>query len=196
MMSSNRVRRWGGAAGVAGGIAWVVATAIHASKPVGCVGAECARTAMREAGVVEGALTGSALLLFALGGLALVVLARRANRFGSVGRAGIALVTAGGSVLIAAGAAQALFFDGDFHWMPYFVGPGITAIVLGFVLLAAMVLRAGVLPRWAGVSLVVGALALLLSNEQTATAWFAVLLGLAWIAVGVALWRRPTGSTG
>ena len=176
-----------------GGVLWVIATVIHASQPVGCVGAECASRAMRESGAVDGVLTLAAFLLFAVAGAALVTLVRRAGRFGKAGRIGMMLAVAGGAVLVAAGLIQALLFAGDFPLMPYFVIPGIAAFIVGLLLLAWTVLRSAVLPRWAAVSLLVGCVAMVGFNEQTAAAWLAIPFGLAWIAVGVARWNadRP-----
>lgn len=173
-----------------GGALWVISTVIHASRPVGCVADECASRPMRESSVVEGILTLAALLLFAVTAVALVALARRAGRFGRAGRLGVILAVCGVSALVLAGLVQALFFDGDFPLMPYFVIPGVVALCVGVILLAVMVLRSGVLPRWAGVSLLVGTAFMLGFNEQTAAAWLAIPFGLAWIAVGYALHRQ------
>ena len=189
VLDSVRFVRWAGPAGVVGGVAWVIGTAIHASRPVGCVGAGCAQSAMRESSTVEDALALTALLLFLVAAAGLMVLVRSANRFGTLGRIGTGLALVGTCLLIAAMGVNALLFHGDFTLMPYFVVPGIAAVVIGLLCLAINVLRAGVLPPWASVSLVMGALSLGVSNEQAATAWFAVPLGLAWIAVGIALGR-------
>jgi hypothetical protein len=189
-MESGRFVRWAGAAGIVGGMLWVISTVIHALKPVGCVAEECARRPMRESSAVEGVLTLGAFLLFAVAAAALVVLVRRAQQFGKLGKAGTVLVLVGVSVLVLASLVQALVFDGDFLLMPYFVIPGIAALIIGFVLLAVTVLRSGVLPRWAAVSLLVGAVAMAGFNEQTTAAWLAIPSGLAWIAVGCALWIK------
>ncbi len=188
--------RWAGAAAIVGGVLWVVGTVIHASKPVGCVAEECARRPMRESSVVEGILSLGAFLLFAIAAVALVVLVRRAGRFGKLGKAATVLALVGVCVLVIASLFQALVFDGDLPLMPYFVIPGIAALIVGFVLLAVTVLRSGVLPRWAAASLLVGALAMTGFNEQTAAAWLAIPFGLAWIVVGYALWIKEPSLTG
>lgn len=188
-MGSRRFVRWSAAAGMVGGALWVISTVIHASRPVGCVAEGCDRRDMRETGA-EGFLTLGALVLFAVTAAALVVLARRAGRFGPLGKAGAVIAVAGVSVLVLASVVQSLVFDGDFSLMPNFVIPGIAALIVGFVLLAVAVLRSGVLPRWAAGSLLVGAGAMVGFNEQTAAAWLALPFGLAWIAVGCALWVR------
>lgn len=189
-MGTGRLMPWAGAAGMLGGVLWSTSTVVHALRPVGCVAEECARRPMRESSAVEGVLTLAALLMFAVAAAALVVLVRRAGRFGPLGKAGTALALGGVAVLVVSGLVQAVMFEGDFPLMPYLVIPGVAALVIGFVLLAVTVLRSGVLPRWAAVSLLVGALAMLGFNEQTAAAWLAIPFGLAWIAVGYALWTH------
>lgn len=194
-MGSDRFVRWAGAAGIVGGVLWVISTVLHASRPVGCLAEECAHRPMRESSAVEGMLNLGALLLFAVTAAALIVLVRRAGRFGTLGKAATVLALVGGSVLMLAGLVQALVFDGDFLLMPHFVIPGVASLIIGFVLLAATVLRSGVLPRWAAVSLLVGAVAMVGFNEQTTAAWLALPFGLAWIAVGYALWVKQPHPT-
>jgi hypothetical protein len=72
--------------------------------------------------------------------------------------------------------------------MPYFVIPGVLALVVGFALLGIAVLRARVLPRWVALLLVVGSLAMLGFNDQNAQALMAILFGIAWMVVGYVLW--------
>jgi hypothetical protein len=69
------------------------------------------------------------------------------------------------------------------------------ALIVGFVLLSVAVLRAGVLPRWAAILLVVGSLAMLGFNDQNWQALMAVPNGLAWMAVGYVLWADREGVT-
>ncbi len=190
--------RWCGMAAMLGGALWVIGTLIHASKPRGCVAQECAFRPMRESGVLDGILMLLSLLLFAAGAMGLVVLARRLGRFGKTGNAGVVVGAIGAALLVVSGLIQALFFGGDFPLMPYFVIPGVLALVVGFVLLGIAILAAGVLPRWGALLLIVGALAMLGFNEQTALALLAVPLGVAWSAVGYVLWSEvgaPTGDT-
>lgn len=196
-MDSDRFVRCAGAGGMVGGVLWVISTVMHALRPVGCVAEDCARRPMRESSAVEGILTLGAFLLFAVTAAGLIVLVRRAGRFGGLGKAGTVLALVGISVLVLAGLLQALMFDGDFLLMPYFVIPGIAALIIGFVLLAVMVLRSGVLPGWAAVSLLVGAVAMVGFNEQTMAAWLALPFGFAWVAVGYALWvKQRSAATG
>ncbi len=62
-MDSDRFVRWAGAAGMVGGMLWVISTVIHALRPVGCVAEECLRRPMRESSAVEGILTLGAFVL-------------------------------------------------------------------------------------------------------------------------------------
>jgi hypothetical protein len=195
-MDSGRFIRWTGAAAEVGGVLWIVATVIHALRPIGCVAEECAVRPMRESSVLEGVLTLVAFLLFAVAAAALVVLVHRAGRFGKLGKGGAVLALVGVFDLVLASLVQALVFDGDFLLMPYFVIPGVAALILGFVLLGVTVLRSGVLPRWAAVSLLLGTGAMVGFNEQTNAAWLAIPFGLAWVAVGYALWvKEPDPAT-
>ncbi len=101
-------------------------------------------------------------------------------------------------MLVISGLIQALFFGGDFPLMPYFVVPGLLALVVGFVLVGIAILSAGVLPRWVAVLIIVGALAMLGANEQTARVLLMIPFGVAWVAVGYVLWSGvgvPTGQS-
>lgn len=192
-MATGRFVRAAGAGGMAGGLLWIISTVMHALRPVGCVADECARRPMRESSVAEGVMNLVALLLFAFAAGALLILVRRAGRFGTAGKAGAAFASCGVLVLVLASLIQALVFDGDFLLMPYFVIPGVAAFVIGFALLAVAVLRSGVLPRWTAWTLLAGTVTMLGSNEQTERAWLAIPFGLAWIAVGYALYREASG---
>ena len=171
-----------------GGALWVIGTLIHASKPRGCIAQECAFRPMRETGVLDGILMLVSFLLFVAGAAGLVILARRAGRFGRLGNTGAAIGAVGAALLVVASLVQALFFSGDFPLMPYFVIPGVLALIAGVLLLGVAVLRAGVLPRWVALLIVVGALLMLGANEQTARVLLTIPFGVSWVAVGYALW--------
>jgi drug/metabolite transporter (DMT)-like permease len=196
MPRSISLVRWCGLAAMLGGVLWVIGTLIHASKPRGCIAEECALRPMRESGVLDGTLMLLSLLLFAAGAVGLVILARHLERFGKLGNAGVVIGALGAALLVISGLIQALFFGGDFPLMPYFVIPGVLALILGFVLLGIAILAAGVLPKWAALLLIVGALAMLGFNEQTALALMAIPLGVAWAAVGYVLWSGVGVQTG
>jgi hypothetical protein len=72
--------------------------------------------------------------------------------------------------------------------VPAFIIPGLLAVIAGFLLLGVAVLRAGALPRWAGVLLIVGTLAMLGFNDLNWRALMAVPFEVAWVAVGYAFW--------
>jgi len=132
-------------------------------------------------------------LFFAIG---LVARAWRTGRFGRSGWAGLAAIAAG-TALVAAGMTLDVWNSG---LVPAFIIPGLLAVIAGFLLLGVAVLRAGALPRWARVPLIVGALAMLGFNDQTWQALMAVPFGVAWVAVGYALWssepaQRPARVT-
>jgi len=87
-MSSSALIRWGGLAAMLGGTLWTIATVAHASKPRGCIAAECASRPMRESGALDGILTLLSVLLFAAGAAGLVALVRSAGRFGRTAKQG------------------------------------------------------------------------------------------------------------
>ncbi len=194
-MSSSLIR-WGGLAAMVGGALWVIGTLIHASKPRGCIAEECAFRNMRESGALDGILTLLSVLLLAVGAAGLVTLVRRYGRFGRAGKAGVLIGAAGAALLAIATLAQAIFFGGDFALMPYVVVPGLLALVVGFLLLGISILRARVLPRWAAALVIVGALSMLLANEQTARVLLMIPFGVAWVAVGYALWSGAGAPSG
>ncbi len=190
-MSTSGLVRWSGLAAMLGGVLWVIGAIIHASKPRGCIAEECVFRPMRETGVLDGLLMFLSLLLFAVGVVGLVVLVRSVGRFGKVGKTGIIFCAVGAALLVVASLIQGLFFGGDFPLMPYFVIPGVLALIVGFLLLGVAILRSGVLPRWAAAVLIVGALAMLGFNEQTAWVLMSIPLGVAWIVVGYLFWSGP-----
>jgi len=172
-----------------GGLLWIIGAVIHASKPRGCIAEECAFRPMRESGALDGILMLLSLLLFAVAVTGLVILARSAGRFGKMGKTGVVIAAAGVALLVMAALIQVIFFGGDdFPLWPTFVISGLLAIVAGLVLLGVAILRSRVLPRWTAALLIVGALAMLAANEQTARVLLTIPLGVAWIAVGYVLW--------
>lgn len=118
----------------------------------------------------------------------LVIRTRNAGRFGRLGWTGLGASVVGVAVLIISSLVQAAFFGGNFPLMPVFVVPGGLALVVGFLLLGITILRARVLPLWAAVLFVVGSLAMLGFNDQNAQVLMAIPFGIAWVAVGYALW--------
>jgi hypothetical protein len=177
-----------------GGVFFVLSAVVISLMPRGCIGDECAARSMRETGAA-GALLMLALLLVVVGMAGLVIRVRRAGRFGALGKTGAVVVAVGAALPIVGGLIQEIVYGGDYPLMPYFVVPGVLALVVGFVLLGITVLVARVLPRWAAVLLVVGSLAMLGFNDQNAQALLAIPNGIAWVAVGYVLWSGGDGST-
>jgi hypothetical protein len=146
-VSSNTVR-WGGLAAMLGGAMSVVSAVVIASMPRGCIADECAFRPMRDT-AAAGALLMLALLLIMVGAAGLEIRARNAGRFGRLGKTGAVVGAVGVALPVIGSLIQGVLYDGDYPLMPYFVIPGVLALVVGFVLLGLAVLRAGVLPRWA-----------------------------------------------
>ena len=80
--------------------------------------------------------------------------------------------------------------------MPFFVIPGWLALIMGFLLLGSALLRARMVPRWAGVLLLLSALVLLGFNTEDVRVLLAVPLGLSWVVVGACLWITQDGPQG
>ena len=186
-MASSRTIRWSGLSAMLGGALFVVSAVVIASMPRGCIGDECASRPMRETGAA-GALLTLALLLVVIGAAGLVIRARDAGRFGILAKTGIVVAALGAALPVVGSLVQGILFEGAYPYMPYFVIPGVLALVIGFVLVGISVLRAGVLPRWAAVLLIVGTLAMLGFNDQNALALLAISNGIGWVAVGYVLW--------
>lgn len=193
-MQDRRLAVVTGACAILGGAAWATACVIHASQPSGCVGdTDCSRVAMREATYAASLLLAAAGALLVGSGGGVLWLIRRQGRLGRGAVLGAASAAVGVLLLVVAVTVQALFFDGDFALMPAFVVPGIALLAVGLALVGWSVLRSGVLPRWAGMSLALGAVLLLGANEQTDAVLLAVPFGLAWLATGLALCGRWAG---
>jgi hypothetical protein len=193
-MAAWRLRRWAGPTAALGGVLWAAQAVIVASLPEGCVATDCdlPGRSMRDSSAAA-PLSIVAAGLIALGVVDLVGRARHVGRFGMLGRFGVRAIAAGAALLVTGGLVQALFFGGDFPYMPLLVIPAGLALVIGFLLLGVAVRRARVLPRWAGTLLIVGTLAMLGFNDQDGRALLAVPFGVAWVATGYALWSGRGG---
>ena len=177
--SSSRLALWGtlGAPGaLLAGAAWIAAAAVAYSA---IASGEPPYSYLDEAAYGV-ALAAS---LAGLGGLH----ARQASgRGGRLGAAGLfaALV---GAALLSAGSALAALAGGALDWLP---GLGLLGLLLGFVLSGVATFRAGLLPRWCGLLLIVclplaGVLASALGEAA-----LGVSLGLSWLALGYVLSTR------
>jgi hypothetical protein len=182
MMVDRRLARLAGASAVIGGSAWVVAIVIHALQPEGCVGDQCFVRPQREAtaGTSWLMVVASAALLVFL--LALLALLARIGELGWTGVAGVASCALG----IAALFVMALPAIRD-QVRPL---PGLIAVAVGLALVGWAVLRSSVVPRWAGIGLLVGVLLLTGVSEQNSRVLLALPFGTAWLVTGALLVQR------
>ena len=180
-MSSNLIR-WSGAAAVLGGILWIVPAIVTAFKPRGCIGLECEVSTMRDTSDVTPFLL-LALLLTALGLAGVAIRARNIERFGRLAKAGVALYGAGVVLFVLGTILTAI---SEVFWV--LMLPAGLALIAGLVLTGIAAFKTGVLPHWVAVLLVIGSLAMLGFNDQTAEVLMAIPFGISWIAVGYALW--------
>ncbi len=189
-ISRSPLLNWAGLTIILAGVLWVAFALVLASQPQGCVGAECdlPGRSYRPWGPLAPTLFIAALLLLVGGLVAVAWAAWKRSAFGKVGRVGILLSTVGGLLIAVLLVIQALFFNGDFPLMPFFVLPALLALLLGFLLLGSALLRARMVPRWAGVLWLLSALALLAFNTEDVRVLLAVPLGLIWVVVGACLW--------
>jgi hypothetical protein len=188
-MRETRLAQLVGACAVIGGSSWTAVSIIHASQPRGCVGDECAYLPMRDAATGTSVLV--AVAAMALSGFVatLLLLIRQSGHLGWTGVAGAAACGFAVGLLALAMILQELLYDGDFPWMPAGVIPAGIAVTAGLALVGWTILRSRVVPTWAGASLLIGALLLVGTNEQTSAVLLAVPFGIAWLCTGAALLR-------
>ena len=180
-MSSNLIR-WGGAAAILSGILWIVPAIVTAFKPRGCIGLECEVSTMRDTSDVTPFLL-LALLLSTVGLAGVAIQAWNIERFGRLAKAGVALYGVGVALFVLGTILTAI---SEVFWV--LMLPAGLALIAGLVLTGIAAFKTGVLPRWVAVLLVIGSLAMLGFNDQTAEVLMAIPFGLSWIAVGYALW--------
>jgi hypothetical protein len=68
--------------------------------------------------------------------------------------------------------------------------PGLIAVAVGLALVGWAVLRSSVVPRWAGIGLLVGVLLLAGVSEQNSRVLLALPFGMAWLVTGAVLVQR------
>ena len=189
----SKLIQWSGLAALLGGALIVLYAVTTASMSSGCIGEiECATREMRDTGSID-ALLMLGFLLVAAGAVGLVLSLREIGQFGWLARAG-GIVGAVGFALAVLAAITAAMTGGMSPLMPYFVVPGLLAIIVGFLLLAAPVLRARALPLPTDILLIMSLLAMFGFNDQNWRVLLAVPFGVAWMAVGYTLWSEKTAA--
>ena len=171
-----------------GGAAFAAACFAQNTAPQGCIGDSCSRP-LRDAPASAVALSGLAALLIAVSVGGLLVLAHERGRIGRVGAVGAAVGGVGLALLVAAGLVG--MTDPDFEQMPGLVVPGVLLAVVGLLMLAWGVYRAGVLPTWLTVLVLVCVVLMGAANEETSRVLLAVPFGVAWMLVGLVVLRAP-----
>lgn len=189
-ISRSKLLHWGGLAIILAGVLWMAFALVLSSQPQGCVGSACdlPGQSYRSWGTLSLTLLIAAVLLLIGGMVAVARYAWNQPGFGIVGRVGLLLSTVGGALIASGTAIQALFFNGDFPLMPFFIIPGWLALSIGSLLLGGALLRTRMVPRWVGVLLLLSALLLFGFNDQDVQVLLAVPLGLSWVVVGACLW--------
>jgi hypothetical protein len=132
------------------------------------------------------------LLLIGVGMIGFHALQRQ--RYGRVGVAGFWLVIIA-SLVVAYGVVD-FFIWGDFLQQapPAWLGGGLLGLVVGLVLYGIATLQAKVLPRWCGVTFMVALPIALALSVRLPFAAAPFVFGLAWLALGYALWVRRGAS--
>lgn len=173
--------RYGGLAAMVGGVLWILGIVLFALGPSGPE----STPPYREFGF-SGVVLLIALPLLVAGVLGLWAGYR--SRSGGIGT-GAAILTLAGTALFLVSALSGLSWG--------LVMLGFYGAILGSVLMGAVALQAGTLPRPVATALITGSVALFFFNTETAAAWLAIPFGAAWVVAGYALLRgREMASAG
>ena len=105
------------------------------------------------------------------------------ERYGLLGRAGFYIAVAS---LLARALRDVIFLAGGQTLLHWIVWPSTWSMMVGLVLMGVATLRAGVLPRWYGLTLIVSILPVLLPIRALGTALFGMIM----LVLGFALWMR------
>jgi hypothetical protein len=176
-MASLGLIRWGGLAAMLDGILWI-ADDLGGRLSPDPDDWDCNSSY----DLVTNAIDSAAflVLLVALVGLH----ARQRERYGPLGTAGFFAAFAGAAMVGVANPAEhclGLAILGIFVYLP-----GVLLLSIGVLLLGIATVMAGVLPRWCGVALIVGMLAMFLGAEDGGM----IVFGLAWLLLGYVLWSQ------
>jgi hypothetical protein len=192
-MNHSRFARFSGVCALVGGCAWVAATLVHGSQPEGCGRDPCPifpAPPERDFSTLGTGLFILGLVMLAASVAWLVLLMHQAGQLGRAGKVGATTCgVAAGSVVL--GLLISPLLPKDF--MPGFVLLFLLGLTIGVSLIGWAVLKSGLLPKWAGILLLLGVAPLFLANEQTDAVFFLIPLGVTWILVGVLLLIRTPG---
>jgi hypothetical protein len=159
-----------------GGASWTAWAVLMALRPPGTPGR------YRQADDLAPYLLVSMVMLSIAG--AVLVFRHRHD----VSRVVLWAVTAIGATAVALlGAASAMMaIDPDSAFMPVLVLGGFLALVVAMLTALWGFVRAGVTPRWMGLTVAVAVIVLLGANTEDWRAFLFVPFGLAWVVIGVA----------
>ena len=105
------------------------------------------------------------------------------ERYGLLGRAGFYIAIAS---LLARALRDVVFLAGGQTFLQWIARPSVLGMMIGLAMMGVATLRAGVLPRWYGLTLIVSILPVLLPIRALGTALF----GITMLVLGFALWMR------
>ncbi len=172
-MSSTNLIRWGGVAAMLGGVVFLMDTALTLT-------------------VVNPSEDRWPDVLFVIGILLVVVglvgfheLHR--GSYGRIGRAGFYTVVIA-SLIQVVGLVGFLLGSMALEWLILVGGLG---SLVGFALYGAAILRAGVLPLWCGVAIIIA-----LPSSIPLGEYANLLFGIVWLALGYILWSQRDSSAG
>jgi hypothetical protein len=113
--------------------------------------------------------------------------ALQGGNYGPLGRVGLYVALAA----VAARISGAVVFLAGSSALEWISSPGTVGMLVGFVLYGLATLRAGVLPRWYGLALIV-----CMPVSLPLAVYGTALFGLILVALGYALWSRKDPTTG
>lgn len=167
--------RWGGLAAILDGVLWI-ANDLGGRLSPGPDDWECNSSY----DYLTNAIDSAAFLILLLGLVGLH--ARQAGRYSPLGTAGFFATFVGAAMVGVSNPAEhclALAFLGIVVYTL-----GVLLLSIGMLIVGIATTRARVLPRWCGVALIVGLVAMLIGAESGGM----VVFGLVWIVVRYMLW--------
>ena len=177
-MPASDLIRWGGLAGMGGGVLFIVYSLLGVATGKG-----------DEPGPLD-LLTALAYVLEVVGLVGFHALQGR--NYGRIGRA--VLYTAIGGIVVWAFLILVSLFGG-MQGLGLLVVVGVLGMLVGFVLYGVATLQAEVLPRWCGVLFIILVPGAILVFSILAGYYSSVWEGLVWLALGYALWsHRSSGA--